>query len=102
AAEETSQAARMRLKQAGEDWQKALRRWQQALTSVGLPASLLPPHIKQATQRADRLSSLQRQVEQAHNDGERSRRELSSLSSRIEQLTSDAGWHSPIGSMSTS
>jgi uncharacterized protein YhaN len=102
ASEETSQAARRRLKQAGEDWQKARRRWQQALGSVGLPANLLPRHVKQVNERATGLSSLQQQLEQARSDRERCRRELSSLASRIEPLTSSAALSSHVPSTSTS
>ncbi len=91
-AEETSQAARVRLKQAGDDWQKARRRWQQALTSAGLPDNLSPRQIREAAKQAVGLASRERQLEHAKSERDRCQRELSSLAARIEPLVADAGW----------
>ncbi len=94
-AEETSQAARVRLKQASEDWQKARKRWKQALTSAGLPDNLLPRQIREAAKHAVGLASRERQLENAKSERDRCQRELSSLAARIEPLVADAGWTEP-------
>ena len=91
-AEETSQAVRVRLKQAGEDWQKTRKRWQQALTSAGLPDNLSPRQIREAAKHAVGLATQQRQLEHAKSERDRCQRELSSLAVRIEPLVADAGW----------
>lgn len=91
-ADEELKAAKQTLREAGEQWQKSRRRWQQSLAAVGLPESLLPQQVKQLAEQGGGLTALEQQLEQARDERERRRRELSAVATRIEQLWSDAGW----------
>ena len=79
AADDEAAQARQRLKSAGDEWNQSRRRWQQALTTIGLPTNLLPAHVKQMAAQSGELSTLERQLEQSRQQLDRCTRERASV-----------------------
>ncbi len=91
AASQNAQSMVIRQNHATTSFHAAEQRWADALGQAGLPATLLPRHIRQYANDQRHIQEQQRQLEQRKADSARSQMELDSLRRRIEQVYQDVG-----------
>jgi hypothetical protein len=89
AAEQEAEAAGRRVREAQEQYNAAIRRWQQALVALGLPEKLSPKQVRALATRSGRIAEIRRSLESRREEVDQRRRELDTLSGRIAQLASD-------------
>ena len=89
AAVAAAEAARARIAAAEDDRREARRRWEQALSSAGLPKHLTPKQARQFAGRHKQIASLEEQHERRYEELHERQRELDMLSGRIKQLLAD-------------
>jgi len=91
AASQNSQSMAIRQDHATTSFRAAEERWTSAMEQAGLPATLLPRHIRQYANDQKHIQEQQSQLQQRKTDAERCQMELDSLRRRIEQVYQDAG-----------
>ena len=84
-----AEAALARVAAAESERRDARRRWQQALSSVGLPKHLSPKQARQFATCRKQISALEAQHERRYDELHERQRELDLLSGRITQLLAD-------------
>ncbi len=91
AAAQETQAASDRARQLKDELATARRRWNEAITMLGLPKGLSPKQVRQFAAGADKVVEIQQRLDRLREESQQRQRELDGLTSRIRQLASDAG-----------
>jgi uncharacterized protein YhaN len=84
-------AARARTAAAENQRREARRRWEQTLTSAGLPKHLTPKIARQLAGRHNELVDLQQEQERCYDELHKRQGEYDLLSGRIKQVLADVG-----------
>lgn len=84
-------AAERRAAKAAEDLRDARKNWQSALRTAGLPETLGPNDVRQLARGFHQVATVRRQWEQKRDELETRRRELGSLSVRVEEIFAELG-----------
>lgn len=91
AAQQESQAAGERGRQAEQELTSLRRRWREALGGLGLPKELSPKQVRQLASASGRVREIQQRLERLREEAEQRQREHDGLCGRIRQVVSDAG-----------
>ncbi|HWB09261.1 MAG TPA: AAA family ATPase [Pirellulales bacterium] len=86
-----AQAARGRLAAAEAELRDARRRWEQALSSAGLPKHLTVKVVKRLAGRHGEMAGVRREQERRYDELHKRQGEYDLLSGRIKQLLADVG-----------
>jgi len=90
-ARQDAHAAAGRVNLAEHELKTALRRWQEALRTVGLPPGLRPGQVKQLGRDCDRVRETVRRTESTRQELAARRGELDAISGRIRELVRQCG-----------
>ncbi len=90
-AKQNVEEARRLLNKQKMDVEAAEVRWKTALRSIGLPDSLEPTQLKEVSQRSERIAGINLRLEQYQAELAERNKELSSVTSRIDQLLEEIG-----------
>jgi len=90
-ARQDAHAAAGRVNLAEHELKAALRRWQEALRTLGLPPSLRPGQVKQLGRDCDRVRETVRRAQSARQELAARRRELDAIFDRIRELVRQCG-----------
>jgi uncharacterized protein YhaN len=90
-AKQNADAAGRRADEAQAAFKMARRRWREALSAAGLPATVAPKQARRLVERAAWIAETQRRLAGRREELARRKAELDSLAARIAQLASEAG-----------
>ncbi len=100
AAKQEAEEAEGRARQLQGEAAAARRRWQEALSAVGLPPRLSPKQVRDLATGCDQLREVHRRLESRYEEYDARRRELEALTGRIDQLAAETNLplesHDPI------
>jgi uncharacterized protein YhaN len=91
AAKQNADAAGRRADEAHASFRAARRRWREALSAAGLPATVAPKQARRLVERAAWIVETQRRLAHRREELARRRAELDSLAARITQIAGDVG-----------
>ncbi len=91
AAEQRFDAATLRETQAAEAVKEARKRWQAALSAVGLPSELTPKNVREMSSRFEHIAEIRRQIQSRREQYEQRTSEHAAVTGRINNLADELG-----------